>query len=86
MKRVLIVCHNYDSARRRFHDMIQQNENAFGRVSHTQLTVELGNIQYEFISSHSSDRIRGRTYQMIHIDEMVELTAEQTAMIMSRKR
>ena len=86
MKRTLIVCHNYDSAKRRFHDMIMHNENAFGRVSHQQLTVELDNNQYEFISSHASDRIQGQTYHNVIIDEMVEMTAEQTAMIMSRKR
>lgn len=86
MKRVLIVCHNYNSAKRRFHDMVQQDDNAFGRASHAQLTVELGDTQYEFISSHASDRIQGQTYHNVFIDEMVELTAEQTARIMSRKR
>ncbi len=86
MKHILIVCHNQDSARRRFNDMILQNENVLGRASQAQMTIELGDTQYEFISSHASDRIRGRTYQNIIIDEMVEMTAEQTAMIMSRKR
>lgn len=86
MKRVLIVCHNYDSARRRFHDMVLQNESALGRVSHAQLTVELGDTQYEFISSHLSGRMQGKTYHNVIIDEMVKMTAEQTARIMSRKR
>ena len=86
MKRVLIVCHNHDSAKRRFHDMVLQNEGTLGRVSHAQLTVELGDTQYEFISSHASDRIQGQTYHNVVIDDMVELTAEQTARIMSRKR
>jgi hypothetical protein len=86
MKRVLIVSHNHDSARRRFHHMLQQTENVFGRVSNTQLTIELGDTQYEFISSHASDKLHGMTFSGIIIDEMVEMNAEQTAMIMSRKR
>lgn len=86
MKRVLIVCHSYDSAIRRFHDMVLQNESSLGRVSRALLTVELGDTQYEFISSHTSDRIQGQTYHNVIIDEMVQLTAEQTARIMSRKR
>ena len=86
MKRVLIVCHNYDAAKIRFHDMIQQHETTVSRASHAQLTVDIGNIEYEFISQHSSDRIIGRTYHSIVIDEMVKMTTEQTILIMSRKR
>jgi len=86
MKRVLIVCHNYDSAKRRFHDMIGQNKRVLVRACQAQLTIESGDTQYQFIASHASDKIRGRTYQNVIIDEMVEMTTEQTAMIMSRKR
>jgi tRNA(Met) C34 N-acetyltransferase TmcA len=66
--------------------MIQQNESVLVRACNAQLTIELGDTQYKFISSHASDRIIGQTYQNVLIDEMVEMTAEQTAMIMSRKR
>jgi hypothetical protein len=86
VKRVLIVCHNYDSAKRRFHDMVHHTESSIVRACQAQLTIQLGDTRYEFISSHASDRIRGQTYQTILIDEMVEMTADQTAMIMTRKR
>lgn len=86
MKRVLIVCYNYNTAKRRFRDMLQYNKSAVGRVSQARLTIELGDAEYEFISSDVSDRLMGRTFHTIHIDEMVQLTIEQSAMLMSRKR
>ena len=85
MKRILIVCHNYDSAKRRFRNMVQQNEDAIGMASLAQLKVNTGDIEFEFISSSASDRITGQTYHSVIIDEMVELTDEQTSIIMSRK-
>ena len=66
--------------------MLQYNKDAVGRVSPAKLTIELGDIEYEFISSNISDKLRGRTFNSILIDEMVQLTAEQSAIIMSRKR
>jgi hypothetical protein len=86
MKRVLIVCHNYNSAKRRFHDIVHRTESSIVRACQAQLTIESDDTRYEFISSHASDKLQGRTFSSIIIDEMVELTDEQTAMIMSRKR
>ncbi len=86
MKRVLIVCHNYDSAKRRFHDMVHHTESSIVRACQAQLTIELGDTQYEFISSQASDKLHGMTFGGVIIDEMVEMTADQTAMIMTRKR
>ena len=86
MNRVLIVCHNYDSAKKRFDDMVHHNKSVLVRACQAQLTIELGDTQYEFISSHASDKLHGMTFSGVIVDEMVEMNAEQTAMIMSRKR
>jgi hypothetical protein len=50
MNRVLIVCHNYDSAKSRFDDMVHHNKSVLVRACQAQLTIELGDTQYEFIS------------------------------------
>ena len=88
MNRVLIVCHNFESAKRQVDDMVHLYGNAIIRASLNELTIELESTTYQFmsLSQVSPDRMMGRTYQTVIIDEMVELTTEQRAMIMSRKR
>lgn len=86
MKRILIVSHTYQAAKRRFHDMMMQNENAISNYSLHRLTIDIGDTQYIFASASSPDKMMGITYESIIIDEMVELTSEQTSFIMSRKR
>jgi predicted ribonuclease YlaK len=65
--------------------MVQQNEDTVGRASQAQLMLDIGDTQFEFVSSLSYDRIRGRTYHSVFIDDTVEMTADQMEMIMSRK-
>lgn len=86
MNRVLIVCYDYVSAKRQFYDMAPQA--TFARASLNDLMIEIEDTQYQFISSSqvSPDRMMGRTYQTVIIDEAVQLTTEQRALIMSRKR
>lgn len=68
--------------------MIDLHGTAIARASLNELTIELGDIQYQFMSSSqvSLDRMMGRTYHHVIIDEMVELTEQQRSMIMSRER
>ena len=88
MNRVLTVCHNIESAKRQFRDMIELYGTAIARASLNELTIELEGTTYQFMSSSqvSPDRIMGRTYHHVIIDEMCELTEQQRSMIMSRER
>ena len=61
---------------------------AFARASRNDLMIEIEDTQYQFISLSqvTPNRMMGRTYHHVIIDEMCELTTEQRALIMSRKR
>ena len=88
MNRVLIVCNTVDSAKRQFNDIAQQAQTAFARASQNELMIEMEDTQYQFmsLSKVTPDRLMGRTYHTVIIDEAVQLTNEQRAMIISRER
>lgn len=88
MKRVLTVCHNFESAKRQFRDMLQLYGTAIARASLNELMIEIDDVQYQFmsLSQVSKDRMMGRTCHHVIIDEMVELTEQQRSIIMLRSR
>ena len=88
MNRVLIVCRNLQSAKSQFDDMVHLYGTAIARASLNELTIKLEGTTYQFMSSlqASPDRMMGRTYHHVIINEMCELTEQQRSMIMSRER
>ena len=67
--------------------MLQLYGTAIARASLNELMIELGDVQYQFmsLSQVSKDRMMGRTYHHVIIDE-VKLTEQQRSMIMLRSR
>lgn len=87
MNRVLIVCSTIEAARSKFKDIVNLYGSDVKKALFNQLTIEVDDIEYRFISVASDlEKIIGLTFHSVYVDDNVQLTTEQEAMIMSRWR
>lgn len=91
MKKFLFVFHTLDAAKQKFHETVElySVKHTATRVSYSDLFVEFETFRYEFISASNggiSERLYGKTFNDIIVDEMVTLTEEQEAILKSRLR
>jgi len=87
MNRVLIVCSTVEAARSKFKDIVNLYGSDVKKALFNQLTIEVDDIEYRVISVTSDlEKIIGHTFNSVYVDDNVQLTNEQEAMIMSRWR
>ena len=87
MNRVLIVCCTVEAARSKFKDIVELYGSDVKKALFNQLTIEVDDIEYRFMSVASPlEKITGLMFHSVYVDDNVQLTNEQEAMIMSRWR
>ena len=89
MSKKLFVFHTYEKAKKKFTEFLTLHDhNAIvASVSPQQLKIEMNGDTYEFTwTSDVSNKILGRTFTDIVIDEYATITPEQYSLIQSRKR
>jgi hypothetical protein len=90
MKKTLFVCRTHEQALQKFNECVSAYDahNTALRVSQSRLQIEFASVTYEFIalSENLSNKIVGRTFSDIIVDEYATLTPEQNSLLMSRKR
>ena len=87
MNRILIVCSTIEAARSKFKDMIELYGSDVKKGLFNQLTIEVDDIEYQFMSVAAPlEKNIGLTFHSVYVDDNVQLTNEQEAMIMSRWR
>lgn len=91
MKKILFVFHTLDAAKQKFHEAVELYgvKDTATRVSYSELFIEFETFRYEFISASSggiSERLYGKTFSDIIVDEIVTLTEEQETILKSRLR
>jgi len=87
VNRVLIVCCTEEAAKSKFKEMINLYGSKVIRAVFNRLTIEVDDKEYQFISqSFRPEKIIGREYHLVILDDDVQLTIEQEQLIMSRRR
>jgi len=89
MNTILYVYSTYEQARYHFNEFLKLHDtkNIFASVSPSRLRIEITSNTYEFTWLDGiSDRITGRTFSHIIVDELVTLTPEQVSLLKSRIR
>lgn len=85
MRRILFISPTHEEAKQRFLKAIDMLDakNAAVRIVHSQMLIEFRLVTYEFISA-SNDldcKLRGREFDGIIVDELVDLTEHQRVQI-----
>jgi hypothetical protein len=90
MKKILFVCRTHEQALQKFNECVSARNahNTALRVSQSQLQIDFAWFTYVFVSlsENLSNKIVGKTFSIIIVDEYVTPTPEQTSLLMSRKR
>jgi hypothetical protein len=89
MSTTLFVYSTYERARHKFTEFLSLHDpnNILASVSPSRLQIEVNSKTYEFTWLDGvNDKIRGRTFSSIIVEELVALTPEQDSLLKSRKR
>jgi hypothetical protein len=89
MSSTLFVYSTYERARHKFSEFLffQVPNNYTASVSHSKLCIEINSNAYEFTWLDGiHNKVAGREFSDIIVDELVELTPEQYSQLFSRKR
>jgi hypothetical protein len=89
MSRTLYVYSTYEQARYHFTEFLRLHDsnNILASVSPSRLQTEINSNTYEFTWLDGiNNKILGRTFSDIIVDELVMLTPEQHSLLLSRQR
>lgn len=90
MKTILFVCSTHEHARAKFHECIKayDAELTAHRIVYSKMQIIFETTVYEFISTDDAllQRLTGRTFSDIIVDEMVDLTEENISILLTRIR
>ena len=89
MSTMLFVYSTYEQARYHFTEFLRLHDsgNFTAVVSHTRLMTEINSNTYEFTWLDGIyNKVAGREFSDIIVDELVELTPEQYVLLFTRKR
>jgi hypothetical protein len=90
MSAYLFVYSTYERARRKFNQFLSLHDPKDGftvSVSPSRLRFEMNSNTYEFAwLDDIQNKIAGKTFSDIIVDELVTLTPEQSSLLLTRKR
>lgn len=90
MNTKLFVCPTHEVARNKFHECIKayNAELTAHRIVYSKMQIIFETSVYEFISADHAllQRLTGRTFSDIIVDEMVDLTVENKSILLTRIR
>ena len=89
MSAYLFVYSTYERARRKFNQFLSLHDpkDFIVSVYHSRLRFEMNSNTYEFTWLDGiQNKIAGKTFSGIIVDELVTLTPEQSLLLLSRKR